>query len=423
MRFSKLFTKTLREAPSDEEAVNAKLLTRGGFISKVMAGVYEYLPLGLRVLGKINAIIREEIEKTGAEELYLSVLQKKETWLTAGRWESARDVMYQFKDSSGKEIGLGWTHEEPLTAVAKHFINSYKDLPKAVYQIQTKFRNEPRAKSGILRGREFLMKDLYSFHADEEDLDDYYEKIASQYEIIFKRCGLNAKRTLASGGLFSKYSDEFQVIADVGEDTIFLCAQCAYAVNKEIERELKSANTCPKCGGKIKQAHSIEVGNIFKLGTKFSEKFSLLYADRSGNKKPVIMASYGIGLGRVMGAIVETHHDEKGIVWPMSVSPYHVHLVGLDLDDKKVKNACEELYTDFKTAGIDVFYDDREDASAGEKFADADLLGIPLRVVISKKTLEKQGVELKERHLDKFEILKINQAIDHIKTLIDIKPL
>lgn len=421
MRFSKLFTKTLREAPADEEAINAKLLTRGGFISKTMAGVYEYLPLGLRVLGKINAIIREEIEKTGAQELYLSVLQKKEIWQTTGRWESARDVMYQFKDSSGKEIGLGWTHEEPLTAIAKHFISSYKDLPKSVYQIQTKFRNEPRVKSGLLRGREFLMKDLYSFHANEEDLDSYYEKVASQYETIFKRCRLDARRTLASGGLFSKYSDEFQVIADVGEDTIFTCKQCRYSTNKEVAEEPKPKTGCPQCNGKMEKARGIEVGNIFKLGTKFSENFGLFYLDRNGQKKPVIMASYGIGPGRVMGAIVETHYDEKGIIWPKSVSPYNAHLVGLDLEDKKVKNACEELYKNLQNVNVEVLYDDREEATAGEKFADADLLGIPTRLLISAKTFVKQGVELKTRHLDNLEILKTNQVIDQIRSSIEDK--
>ena len=263
MRLSQLFTKTLKEAPSDEVAINAQLLIRGGFVHKIMSGVYSYLPLGQRVLDKINAIIREEINATGAQELSMTVLQNKETWATTGRWESAKEVMYQFKDSRNSEIGLGWTHEEPLTEVALRHISSYKDLPKAVYQIQTKFRNEPRAKSGILRGREFLMKDLYSFHASEEDLNKYYERVAVAYENIFKRVGLDALRTKASGGLFSKFSDEYQVIADVGEDTIFYTDD-GRAWNSDVAPEMGIIeNGKTEDGAEIKKGTAIEVGNIF----------------------------------------------------------------------------------------------------------------------------------------------------------------
>lgn len=393
MRFSRLFTKTIKETPSDEEAINAKLLIRGGFISKVMAGVYEYMPLGLRVLNKINNIIRQEINAVGGQEIFMSALQSKETWSTTGRWQSARDVMYQFEDGFGKEVGLGWTHEEPLTAAAKRYINSYKDLPKAVYQIQTKFRNEERPKSGLLRGREFLMKDLYSFHAGEEDLNDYYEKVAQAYINIFNRVGLTARRTLASGGSFSKFSDEFQVLARVGEDTIFYCQKCDYAANKEVAGELKLKDECPKCGGGLKEAKSIEVGNIFKLGTRFSEAFGLNFTDKDGAKKPVIMASYGIGPGRLMGAIVETSHDDKGIIWPVSVAPFAVNLVALEGGEAE----AEKIYRQLVDAGKEVLYDDRRDKTAGEKFAEADLIGIPFRIVVSKKTLAEDGVELKKR--------------------------
>ncbi|MDO8516319.1 MAG: aminoacyl--tRNA ligase-related protein [bacterium] len=389
MRQSRFFTKVQRDFPKDEVSLNAKLLMRAGFIHKVMAGVYEYLPLGLRVLNRINSIIREEINRTGAEELFMSVLQNKETWTATGRWNSAKDVMYQFEDTSGKEVGLGWTHEEPLTALAVHYINSYKDLPKAVYQIQTKFRNEPRAKSGLIRGREFFMKDLYSFHATEEDLDRYYEEVAVAYKNIFERCGLKAKRTLASGGLFSKFSDEYQVLSDAGEDLIYHCEKCDYAANKEVGEELKASEKCPSCGGKIIEGKSIEVGNIFKLGTKFSDAFDLKYLDKDGEKKPVIMASYGIGPGRVLGAIVEVSHDDKGIIWPEAVAPFRVHLIELPGGDGK------KLYEDLQKKGIEVLYDERE-LRAGEKLVEADLLGIPWRAVVSGKTAGK--VEVKARH-------------------------
>lgn len=399
---SRLFAKTERNAPKDEIALNARLLIRGGFIHKVMAGVYEYLPLGLRVLNKINAILREEMDSTGAEELHLSVLQSKETWTASGRWKTAADVMYQFKDSSGKEMGLGWTHEEPLTAIAKRYITSYGDLPRAVYQIQTKFRNEPRAKSGLIRCREFLMKDLYSFHADEEDLNGYYEKVAEAYARFFKRLGLDAKRTLASGGLFSKYSDEFQVLSEAGEDVIFYCAKCSFAANKETAESLKLKNKCKECGGKLEEGKSIEVGNIFKLGTKFSEAFGLLFDDVSGKKKPVIMASYGIGPGRAMGAIVEIFHDEKGIIWPESAAPFKAHL--LELPGASAK----DVYADLQRNKIEVLFDDRN-ASAGEKFADADLLGIPWRLVVSPKTGAK--VEIKRRNEKNSKLMDSKEII------------
>jgi prolyl-tRNA synthetase len=375
-----------------------------------MAGVYEYLPLGLRTLDKINKIIREEMNATGAQELNMSVLQSKETWMQTDRWNTAKEVMYQMKDASGKEVGLGWTHEEPLTVVAKHYISSYKDLPRAVYQIQVKFRNEPRAKAGLLRGREFLMKDLYSFHADEKSLDEYYERVAEAYENIFKRSGLDARRTLASGGLFSKYSDEFQVITDVGEDSVFYCSSCPYTANKEIAKELELKDSCPKCKGKMVPSNAIEVGNIFKLGTKFSEAFGLMYSDKDGNKKPVIMASYGIGLGRLMGTVVEVSHDDNGIIWPDVIAPYKVHLIALDTYDKG-----EELYKKLLDNGVEAIYDDRQDKTAGEKFADADLIGCPTRIVVSKKTREKDSVELKRRDAKDVKLVSADSFISELK--------
>ena len=407
---SELFTKVERNAPKDEVALSAQLLSRAGFVSKVMAGVYEYMPLGLRVLNKINAIIRDEMDKTGAQEIFMSVLQSKETWAKSGRWETAKGVMYQFKDASGKEVGLGWTHEEPLTVVAKRYINSYKDLPRAVYQIQTKFRNEPRAKSGLLRSREFLMKDLYSFHANEKSLNDYYERVAMAYGNIFKRVGLETRRTVASGGLFSKYSDEFQVLAEAGEDTIFYCESCSYAANRGVAKELNLKKRCPtrlpdgqECRGTIKEGKSIEVGNIFKLGTKFSEAFGLMYKNEDGTEKPVIMASYGIGPGRVLATIVEIHHDEAGIIWPEAVAPFRVHLLELKGADGK------EVYESLQKSGIDVLYDTR-DISAGEKFAEADLIGIPWRAVVSPKTGDK--IELRARDEKESKLMDVKEVIE-----------
>lgn len=389
MKISQLFTKTLRQAPADEPSVNAQLLIRAGFIHKVAAGVYVYLPLGLRVLDRINAVIREEMDATGAQELHMSVLQNKETWMKTGRWESARDVMYQFKDTYGHETGLGWTHEEPLTELARHHISSHKDLPRAVYQIQTKFRNEPRAKSGLLRGREFLMKDLYSFHATEEDLEAYYEKVAEAYDAIFRRCGLPAVRCKASGGMFSEFSDEFQVFSDVGEDTVFHSEDNAFVCNAEVYEKLKEAGQLPD--EKLKEAKSIEVGNIFKLGTRFSEAFGLTFQDQSGASKPVIMASYGIGPGRLMGTVVELNNDKKGIMWPKNIAPFSAHVVDIAQDGR-----AEKLYDELRAAGIEVLLDDREEASAGEKFADADLIGCPVRLTIGSKT-EPGMIEFKPR--------------------------
>jgi len=390
-------------------AVNAKLLIRGGFISKVMAGVYEYLPLGWRVLDKINTIIREEMNAVGGQELYMSVFQNKDTWAATGRWESAKEVMYQFKDATGKDLGLGFTHEEPLTSAARHFISSYKDLPKSVYQIQTKFRREERAKSGLLRGREFLMKDLYSFHSTQEDLDEYYEKVAQAYHNIFTRAGVKAIRTHASGGLFSKYSDEFQVLADVGEDIVHFCEKCGFAINQEIYDQ-EGDGKCSKCDGKLTERKSIEVGNIFKLGTKFSEPLGLLFTAEDGTKKPVIMASYGIGPGRLMATAVEVSNDNRGIIWPENIAPFKVHLVLLDGLNKE----ADQVYADLTKNHVEVLYDDREDKSAGEKFADADLIGCPVRLVVSKKTLDKESIELKYRNQKDLKMVKLSKITEEI---------
>ncbi len=391
---SQLFTKTRKESPADEVSKNAKLLIQAGFIDKLQAGVYTYLPLGLKVLKNIENIIRDEMTKAGGQELLMPSLHPKENWEKTGRWKTMDDL-YKVKDTSGKENALGPTHEEVVVPLAKQFISSYRDLPVAVFQIQNKFRMELRAKSGILRGREFLMKDLYSFHKDEEDLKRYYEVMKKAYKSIFERVGLGKMTylTFASGGSFSKYSHEFQTVTPSGEDTIYLCEKCGIGVNEEIIEEQK---ICPKCGGKtFKKETSIEVGNIFELKTKFSQPFNLTFKNEEGKDELVLMGCYGIGLGRVMGAIVEVLSDEKGIVWPASVAPFQVHLLRLG-SEEDVKNHAEKFYQELQKNNIEVLYDDR-DISAGEKFADADLVGIPVRAVISGKTLKAGKIELKER--------------------------
>jgi len=396
MRQSELFSKTRKEFPKDEESTNARLLIKGGFVQKMSAGVYSFLPLGWRVLNKVNAIIREEMDAIGGQELLMPALVAKEYWEKAKRWDV--DVTYKVKHEHGGEFGLGWTHEEVITNIATNFIHSYKDLPKAVYQIQTKFRAEERAKSGLLRGREFLMKDLYSFHTDESDLDRYYQKALNAYRKIFSRLFLKAKVVEASGGAFTKeFTHEFQVPSDIGEDTIYFCPKCEFARNKDIF----DGGKCPNCGGETSQESGIEVANIFKLGTRFSGAFDLTFVDETGNRKPVVMGSYGIGPSRIIGALVEIFNDKKGIIWPESVAPYKFHL--LDLGDKK--NA-DEVYKKVSDAGGEILYDDRE-MSAGEKFNDGDLLGIPYRLVISEKTNGK--IEMKKRNESDSRLISIKE--------------
>ena len=410
MKFSNLFTKTLREAPADEEAVNAKLLIRGGFVYKNSAGIYSFLPLVLRVLNKVANIIREEMNAIGGQELFMPSLIDKKYMEPTGRWNL--DVGYFAKSKEEKEAGfvLGWSHEEVLTAIASFYIGSYKDLPFSAYQIQTKFRYELRPKSGLLRGREFMMKDLYSFHTTQKDLDEYYKKAAEAYYKIFERCGLKAIYTKAAGGVFTdKFTHEFQVVADVGEDIIYVCDKCQYAENKEITK-LKDGDKCSECkSGKIEEKKSIEVGNIFDQGTKYSEALGLEFSDETGNKKPVIMGAYGIGLGRVMATAVEVHSDEKGIMWPENIAPFKYHLIVLDGKGVEAEKVYKEL------GGDNVLYDDRDDKTPGEKFADADLIGCPTRLVVSNKTLEKESVELKNRNDKDFRLIKLTEFLKSIK--------
>lgn len=389
--------------------MNAQLLVRAGFADKLMAGVYTLLPLGLRVYRKIESIIRREMDAIGGQEILMPSLQPKANWEKTGRWKTY-DSLFRFMSYYTKgEYALGPTHEEIVVPLVQGQNLSYKDFPAYVYQIQTKFRDEARAKSGLLRGREFSMKDLYSFHTSEEDLDAYYEKAKKAYFRIFKEVGLGdvTYLTFASGGSFSKYSHEFQTLSDAGEDVIYLCLKCKVAVNKEIIGEQKG---CPECGQKkLKEEKAVEVGNIFKLKTKYSSTFGLKFKDEKGKEGDVIMGCYGIGLTRLLGTIAEVHHDEKGMVWPESVEPFAVHLVRLGQDAKVLKFA-DDVYATLRKKGVEILYDDRE-ASAGEKFADADLIGVPVRAVVSAKTLEKKGVEVKGRSEPNARIVNVKDFL------------
>lgn len=401
---SKLFTKVLREAPKDETAVNAQLLIQAGYISKVMAGVYAYLPLGLRVLENIMNIIREEMNAIGGQEIMLTTLQDKKVWEATDRWDDNNlDVWFKTKLKNDTEIGLATTHEEPLTNLIAKYLDSYKQLPFSAYQFQTKFRNELRAKSGIMRTREFIMKDLYSFSATQQQHDEFYEKVKQAYFNIFNRVGIGDKTflTFASGGSFAKYSHEFQTLTESGEDIVYLDKKKKLAVNKEVFQPdvLKDLGLEKD---ELEEVKAVEVGNIFSLGTRFSGALEANFSDESGAKKDVIMGSYGIGPGRLMGTIVELLHDDKGIVWPESVAPFQVHLVNISKDQKP----ADDLYNSLQASKISVLYDQR-DESAGVKFADSDKIGIPKRVLVSDKTLQQDSVELKIRASGETQIIKI----------------
>ncbi len=420
MKYSNLFGKTNKNAPHDADSANARLLVQGGFVNQLAAGIYTYMPLGLRVIAKIKNIVREEMNALGSNEILMPALIPKDPWITTKRWD-AIDVLFKLEGAGGKEFALGPTHEEVVTPLVQQYTHSYKDLPASVYQIQDKFRNEPRAKSGLLRGREFAMKDMYSFHRSEADLEAYYERAQGAYANVFSRVGLDAIITEASGGVFSKYSHEYQVATEFGEDLIYLCGACRFSQNREIAT-VKDGDACPKCGdGKIKEVKAIEVGNIFKLSTRFADDFGFNFTDETGKSQQVWMGCYGIGISRLAGSIVEVHHDEKGIIWPKSVAPFQVHLVSLGSKDETVRarvlDVVESLHADLEKAGVEVLWDDR-DASPGEKFADADLIGIPLRIVISEKSLKEDSVEWKERHSSESMLVNVAAAKEKIESFV-----
>ncbi len=408
---SQLFTKTTKELPKDETSFNAQTLIRAGFIDKLSAGIYTFLPLGLRVHNKICDIIREEMNNIGGQEILMPALTPKDIWQITDRWDNF-DALFKLAGSDKKEYALGATHEEIITPLAQKHIFSYKELPAFVYQIQTKFRNELRAKSGLIRGREFSMKDLYSFHTNTDDLNEYYKLAQKSYFKIFERCGLLdiTYLTFASGGAFSKYSHEFQTLTEAGEDKIHICDNCDIAINEEIISEQKN---CPQCSNKkLKIVKAIEVGNIFKLGNRFSKPFGFQYLDKEGKRQDVVMGCYGIGPSRIMATIVETSHDNNGIIWPEEVAPFKAHLLAMKSKGPEVKRKADDIYKKLEDNGIEVIYDDREELSAGEKFAEADLIGCPYRLVASEKTLKKNSIEVKRRDSDKFELIEMEEVVD-----------
>lgn len=415
MRQSKLFTKTRREAPKDEVSQNAQLLIRGGYIHKELAGLYCLLPLGRRVMKKLRALIREEMKALGAQEVSLSSLQDPSIWEATGRWDDdVIDVWFKTELKGGSPLGLATTHEEPMASLMKTHISSYRDLPAFVFQFKTKFRNELRAKSGIMRAREFVMKDMYSFTRNEDELEKFYEAVGLAYENVFRKVGIGdlTYLTFASGGMFSKFSHEFQTVSTAGEDTIFIDAEKKIAVNEDVMTE-DILETLNLDRNSLVETKAIEVGNIFKLGTQYSEPLGLVYKDEEGKSHPVVMGSYGIGLGRVMGTVVEVLCDEKGIVWPESIAPFKIHLVELSQGDENVKEFAEDLYNALTDVDVEVLYDDRS-VSAGEKFADSDLLGIPYRVIVGKQTTEGSIEIVRRRDGEKKTVSKQDLIIGNV---------
>ena len=405
MKQSEYFIKTVKEVPADEVAINAQLLIRGGFVDKLMAGVYSYLPLGVRVLRKIKQIVREEMESVGGNEVLMPALQPKSIWSETGRWDEIKDILFQFKGRGGADLCLGPTHEENIVDISRKRVSSYKDFPFALFQIQDKFRNEPRAKNGLLRGREFSMKDLYSFHTSQDDLKKYYEEVKAAYARMYERLGMSAIAVEASGGSFSKeFSHEFQTLTQSGEDTVFHCS-CGWAQNKEVAK-VKKGGKCPACGGVVMMSKGIEVGNIFKLNQKYSKSMNFQFVNQEGKKEDVYMGCYGFGISRAIGAVVETSHDKDGIIWPKNIAPFQIHLLSLGNDEKILAEALN-VYQKLEKLGFEVLYDDR-DESVGMKLKEADLIGIPIRLIVSVKT---NGlIEYKER--DKDDVRKI--ALDDV---------
>lgn len=435
---SKLFPSTQKQAPKEAISVSHKLLVQAGYIDQLSSGIWNFLPLGWRVHQKINNLIRQEINKIGGQELFLPSLQPKELWLETERWDTIDPPLFKLKDRHKKELGLGSTHEEVITYLARKFIKSYKDLPLALYQIQNKFRNELRATAGLLRTREFIMKDLYSFHANEKNLDEYYKKVQQAYKNIFQLCGLNSVMVQASSGTIGgKESHEFMILAETGEDTIIICEQCGFGANLELGNDYgafaesaeafpdlpkpcakevaKVDKKCPNCQGKLTQKKSIESGHIFKLGTTYSQKMNASFVDQDGKQQPLVMGCYGIGIGRLMATIVEVNNDADGLLWPKSVAPFDIHLISIDKksdasnsSENKIQARAEQIYRALQEQNFEVLYDDRK-LSPGNKLKDADLIGIPIRLVISEKTGDK--IEFKEREKKEVKLLGLEEIL------------
>ena len=409
MRLSQNFTKTLKDAPADEVSKNAQLLIRAGYVYKVMAGVYAYTPLGLRVLEKIKQIVREEMNALNSQELIMSSLQRKETWLETGRWsDEVVDVWFKSKLQDGTDVGFGWTHEEPIIEMLRTYLQSYKDLPISVYQFQTKLRNELRAKSGIMRGREFVMKDMYSVHATKEALDAYYEKIIDAYKRCYERLGIGEDTyvTFASGGQFTRFSHEFQTVCDAGEDYIYLHRDKNIAINEEVIDEAIIELGIAR--DELERVKTAEVGNIFNFGTQKSEEMNLVFTGDDGREHYGYLGSYGIGITRVMGVVVEKFADDKGLVWPVNLAPAQVYLVQIGGDESRVK--ADQLYEELMSQGIEVIYDDR-DERPGAKFADSELMGIPYRVTVSDRNMVENKYEYTPRNTGETELLTHDELL------------
>jgi prolyl-tRNA synthetase len=415
MRRSELFIKTRKEVPADEEAKNAQLLIRAGFVHKEMAGVYSYLPLGMAVIENIKQIVREEMDAIGGEEMLLSTLQHPQIWKTTDRWDDDKvDVWFKAALGADSEVGFGWSHEEPMARLMAQFINSYKDLPVYTYQFQTKLRKELRAKSGLMRGREFIMKDLYSFCRGQDQHDEFYERVTKAYMNVYRRLGIGdiTYKTFASGGPFSKFSHEFQTLSPIGEDKIYFHEGEGIAINQEVLTDEVLADLGIQRHGLVEK-NAVEVGNIFTFGPRYSEPLGLFFTDEKGVQQPVFMGSYGIGISRLMGLLAEHFADERGLAWPENVAPYKVYLARLG-DAADIVKVADDIYDVLNNEGISVLFDDRKDASAGEMFADADLLGMPFRAVVSHKSLEAGGIELKKRISTDTTIVSQGQMTDLI---------
>ncbi len=409
-----MFAKTLKSAPSAAETANHRLLVQAGFVRQVMAGVYTYLPLGLRVLNKISKIVREEMDAISAQEVLMPMLHPSALWKQTGGWDKI-DVLFKIKSRTGKEYAMSQSNEETVTPLAKEWIHSAKDMPLAIYHINWKFRDELRSKSGIMRGREFLMKDMYSFHANQADFDTFYAKAKVAYMNVYKRLGLVAKATEASGGAFTeKVSYEFEVLTDAGEAPVLYCDKCDYCVNVDDIKTYKEGDDCPICKkDKLKLAMASEVGNVFDLGQKYTKAFDLTITDGEGNKQYPIMGCYGIGISRTMGVIVEKFNDERGILWPASIAPFTVHLASLNTNDEAVIKRADEVYELLTKAGVEVLYDERTDVGAGQKLGEADMIGCPIRAVVSSKTQDK--IEVKMRNEKEAKLMTIDDLIKTCK--------
>jgi prolyl-tRNA synthetase len=409
MKYSKSFFKTSKEAPKDAEGISAVLLTRAGFIDQEMSGVYSLLPLGLKVIQNISKIICEEMNNIGGQEIFMPSLQPKSLWEESGRWKTIDPPLFVTKDRHEREIALAPTHEEVVTDLARSIIASQKDLPQIVYQIQNKFRNEARATGGLLRTREFLMKDAYSFDVSREEFEKTYQNVTNAYKKIFQRVGINARMVDAHcGSIGGEKSNEFMLLSQTGEDTIFICEKCDWAANKEL---IDNPDKCPKCGGKITAEKAIEVAHVFQQGTLYTEKMNAKFTANDGKSKAMITGCYGIGIGRLMAAAIEANHDDAGMIWPKEIAPQKIYLIDLE------GSRGEEIYKKLIDANIEVLFDDRE-VSPGVKFADADLIGLPVRLTISQKTLAEDSVEIKMRNKSEVEMIKINEITDKINKII-----